>query len=457
MKITKKMKINKTLIYVVVSVCAVFVFLIPFAKRLFDQIPDYKWDTQLVGNTKSKEPFGAKYLAEYLQEYWKGKKYVETNVDTALAKYGQMYVNYLFVGSGEQSSDSTTIARYIGKANVGNRLLFAGLDAPHIIENLLINIENEDASWGVANDFNINDFLNNPSEMHRITLYFKNMKEAKRPHTIKIWKNMATCHINSALDADSSFLTYSTYYDCYGNIPHGSYTSLIAKNGKRDIAARRDIGKGCITICSSFAFFTNYAVKDDDLRIGMEHIMEATFDKSLPLVIIYNNEDMDTSDRDKEDSMFGVLLQHPSTSLFLWLLCIALVLAIFVNGRRRRRAETVRKKAHNSSINYIKHLATIYTDETDYSELLRIEKQVLLYRLRKEFYFDMRTRDYTEVSQFAEHIATTKGLRLENVKEVLNTLEELTASGVEVDARSYRLCLGQLSQLKMNNDSNAKG
>ena len=133
------------------------------------------------------------------------------------------------------------------------------------------------------------------------------------------------------------------------------------------------------------------------------------------------------------------------------------VLAIFVNGRRRRRAETVHEKAQNSSINYIRHLATIYTDETNYNELLRIEKRVLLYRLRKEYYFDMRTRDFTEVSQFAEHIATTKGLRLENIKEVLNTLEELTASGVEVDARSYRLCLGQLSQLKMNNDSNAKG
>lgn len=440
-----KMKINKTLIYSVVGICAICLFLVPYGKRIFGQIPDYKWDIRHMGNIKNKEPFGAKYLDEYLHEYWNGKLYVETDVDTALKKYGKMRMNYLIVNAKGEYDDSIHIVRYITKANEGNRMLFAGIKH-QIIENLTINLESDDASWGRENYFDIYEYLNNPNEMKRINLYLRNKRDADKPYSIKTWKNMATWHMNSALEEDS-ILTYTNYYDCYGDIPHGTYTSLIGKNGTKDVAARRDIGKGCITLSCSFTFFTNYAVSDDDLRIGMEHLMEATFDRSLPLAIIYNDGD-ESSSYTEDGTMFAVLLKHPATALFLWLLCIALVLAIFVNGRRRRRAETVHEKAQNSSINYIRHLATIYTDETNYNELLRIEKRVLLYRLRKEYYFDMRTRDFTEVSQFAEHIATAKGLNAESVREVLTTLEELTANSVEVDAQSYRLCLGQLAMIK---------
>ena len=437
------MKINKTLIYIAVGVCTMCLFIIPYGKRICDQIPDYKWDTHHMGNTKSKEPFGAKYLDEYLHEYWKGKVYVESDVDTALAKYGKRRMNYLFVNAEGDYYDSIHIARYISKANIGNRMLFAGLEQA-IIENLTINLENENNGMGF--EFDVRDFLNNPQGMKRITLFLKNSKNDGKPHSITTWGNMTGWVMNSALELDS-INTYTDYYDCYGDIPMGTYTSLISTKSKKDQAARRDIGKGCITFSLGYTFFTNYAVSDDELRVGMEHLMEATFDRSLPLVIIYNSGVDFTSGMDN-GTMFGVLLERPSTALFIWLLCIALVLVIFVNGRRRRRAETVREKAHNSSINYIRHLATIYTDETNYNELLRIEKRVLLYRLRKEYYFDMRTRDFTEVSQFAEHIASTKGLKTESVREVLTTLEELTANSVEVDAQSYRLCLGQLATIK---------
>ena len=59
----------------------------------------------------------------------------------------------------------------------------------------------------------------------------------------------------------------------------------------------------------------------------------------------------------------------------------------------------------------------------------------------------MRTRNFSEVSQFASILAANRGLNEEHVKEVLSTLEELTASGVQVDAKSYRLCLEQLDTI----------
>lgn len=436
---------HATWIYIAAGICIVCVLLIPYGKRLYDQIPKYEWEEKQMGSTKSKEPFGAKYLDEYLHDYWKGKLYVEADADSAFAKFGKKKANYLFVNSGYQVADSAHIFQLISMANTGNRVLIADMEY-EIARRLLIE------TWrGESDYFNIQDFLDRENEISRISLYLCEKSNGK-PDSIMVWENMVTETIcilqEDSLQNDTTedgIVIADEYCDFYGDLPLGSYTPLISFNDKWDVAARRDIGKGCITLSfNNHLFFTNYAVQNKDLRIGMKHIMECTFDKSLPLIIIYNDYEDET---DTDGTPFMVLLKHPATALFLWLLCAALALAIIFNTRRRRRPENVNKKVQNSSINFIRHLATIYTDDTDYRELLRIEKRVLLYKLRKEFYFDMRTRDFSEVSQFASILAANRGLNEERVKEVLSTLEELTASGVQVDARSYRLCLEQLDTI----------
>lgn len=431
-KIFTFMTRHTAMIYGGIAVCVVCIFLFPYGKRLYDQFPRYEWEPNHQGNVKNKEAFGAKYLDEYLHETWLGKIYVETEED-ALRKFRNKRANYLFFNNYDK--DSLEIANIISNANKGNRYIFVGTNTD-LIENLDINAT-------AGNEyFDIKEFHYGNHE--RKTLIIKNGK-GKSTTSIRLWGEMAYDNfMSSALDQDS-IIVHTPFYHCYGNLPKGTYTPLISLTSGYDIAARRNIGNGCITIVYSFAFFTNYAASDDDMRKGMEHVMNATFDKRLPLVIVYNEEE--SSGNLTGGSSFSVLLSHPCTALFLWLLLLALLLAVFVNGRRRQRAESEHKKSANSSISYIRHLATIYTKDTDYSELLKIEKRVLLYKLRKEYYFDMRTRDYTEVSQFAEHIANTKHLDKEAVKEVLTTLEELTAPGVQVDDKAYRVCLEQIQPL----------
>ena len=80
---------HATWIYILAGICIVCVLLIPYGKRIYDQIPQYEWEEEHMGSTKSKEPFGAKYLDEYLHDYWKGKLYVEADADSAFAKFGK--------------------------------------------------------------------------------------------------------------------------------------------------------------------------------------------------------------------------------------------------------------------------------------------------------------------------------------------------------------------------------
>lgn len=436
---------HSTLVYSLAGVCMLCIFLLPYGKRIYDQTPRYEWESGNMGKVKSDEPFGARYLDEYLHEYWKDKVYVTEDVDSAFSKYGKQRANYIFLNSCKD--DSLHIARYISRANTGDRFLIAGTSTG-IIESLIIKVRNKEGVWE-GNEFNINDFINSPDERRRklqLSPY-----NNKNPKYIRIWDKMIPWTMQSAVEQDSLLVQDEDYFcnflSCYGDIGIGTYSSLLTLGNNQDVAARRDIGNGCITFSFSFALFSNYAVQDKDLRIGMEHIMEQTFNKSLPLVIVYSGDDAQPENEEFYISMYEVLLRNPASALFLWLLTAALILAIVVNGRRRRRAEDVRRKSYNSSISFIQHLATLYSAGTNYTELLCIEKRVLLYRLRKEYYFDMRTRNFTKISQFAEHVANTKGLSREQVAEVLSTLEELTAPGVHVEAESYRLCINQVDEV----------
>ena len=248
---------HTAMIYGGIAVCVVCIFLFPYGKRLYDQFPRYEWEPNHQGNVKNKEDFGAKYLDEYLHETWLGKIYVETEED-ALRKFRNKRANYLFFNNYDK--DSLEIANIISNANKGNRYIFVGTNTD-LIENLDIN-----ATAG-NKYFDIKEFHYGNHE--RKTLIIKNGK-GKSTTSIRLWGEMAYDNfMSSALDQDS-IIVHTPFYHCYGNLPKGTYTPLISLTSGYDIAARRNIGNGCITIVYSFAFFTNYAASDDDMRKGME-------------------------------------------------------------------------------------------------------------------------------------------------------------------------------------------
>ena len=42
---------HATWIYIAASICIVCVLLLPYGKRIYDQIPQYEWDTKQMGST----------------------------------------------------------------------------------------------------------------------------------------------------------------------------------------------------------------------------------------------------------------------------------------------------------------------------------------------------------------------------------------------------------------------
>ena len=420
---------NATLVYSVVIICVLCLICLPYGRRIINQIPEYEWDTRNIGEQDSKDPFGAKYLDEYLHEQWNGKVYVMNNADSILHKYRNKRINILFLN---KRIESQYITPYADKANAGSHLLFVGSSS----YNFVLKFFGQPDYSEYFHDFDIKDFLHHPTARKHKKLKLLGGKYSNNPTYIRMWDNMV----------DDAFILQEDSADTNTKEFTAGITPLIEIcDQESHMAVKKDIGKGCITCVSNEILFTNYALQDEDLRIGIEHVIDNTFDKSLPLVIAYDVRERE--EKAESTSAFMVLLERPATALFLWLMVAAFLLAIFINGRRRRRVEQIRKKSQNSSIDYIKHLATIYTNSIDYSELLTIEKRVMLYKFRKEYYFDTRTRNFSSISQFAEHVAAAKHLDVEKVRSILKTLEELSNATGSVDAKSYRLCLEQLNIL----------
>ena len=163
-KVLNFMSKHTALVYGVIAVCVICIFLFPYGKRLYNQFPTYKWDIKHMGNIENEEAFGAKYLDEYLHKTWHGKIYVE-NAEDALKKYRKKKANFLFIN--EYENDSAATANIISRANNGSRFLYATTD-DYFIENLNIYALEESPS------FDIKDFLRNPREQKRETLYLRN-------------------------------------------------------------------------------------------------------------------------------------------------------------------------------------------------------------------------------------------------------------------------------------------
>lgn len=447
-------------LYIIAAVCAVYVALIPYGIRIYNQRVEFDWDFNKTGNINSEEPFGAFYFKQYLEDKWRKPVYVEYDgLHDINKKYGKSKCNYIifrtlsyYSYSGKDEMDECFDMVYDG-----NRIIMGKIDND-LLSALYID-------YSHTTDFSIPDFSNKGYSPARHPVYLINGK--KKHDGVKYFEMWADL-LNFSLSAhrwqrlgnedDNEEYDESTSYEYYyRKRDKGSMTPLMQDSDNDTYAIRRNLGRGSITVLGSYAFLSNYGVQTENNRIAVDYLLRECFDSSKPIVIVCNNLDRKDSElNDNEEygnnnSMYSVLLNNPSSRIFLWLLLVALLLAVFVNSRRRQRAKNELEKPRNSSIVYAKHLATLYNNKTDYVDLLKIEQRVLLYRLRKDYRFDIRTKDFTHISQFASLVANSHKLNADDVRKVLLRLESLTTDSIVVSQKDHLACIKSLDGIFKNN------
>lgn len=145
---------------------------------------------------------------------------------------------------------------------------------------------------------------------------------------------------------------------------------------------------GSILLLGTPIVLTNYAAVDPEWRRLLAHLIAPLADR--PVVRIpYPTKDADSGTRDETGSVLNFFLERPPLQLLVWLLALMGILAVVVNGRRRYRSTVHHPLPHNSSLLFLRQVATLYDRRTDYGGLLRNEVRMLLHVLRREFRFDL--------------------------------------------------------------------
>lgn len=443
--IVKFMHRYQRLVFVVSAVFIIAIIGYPLVMKQLDRRVKYDWyEYTNYGEPLSKEPFGQYYLDEYLRKAWKGKFEVDSTFLGAMKKHSGKRCNYLVFDcemESYQMEDSLNL--FLGKVRNGNNFIFAN----HKVESLSLLLGVDDY-W--SSSFQVSDFNKENTELQKKTIGSPKASGRGLTDTCRVWTNMMNSHM--IYNPDSIVLPYYAEGWKY-RAPKGTVKRNVVDGNDFCYVMTVNLGKGKALFNGSLAFFTNYAMSEPRLWKLNEKVINETFDKSLPLVVVYSQYGNEyNSSFSGEDLLFSALLKNPSTALALYILLAMLLLWVLVNSRRKRRAETEMEREHNSSVSYVEHLATLYTINSDYKELLELEQRKLLYRLRKEFRFDIQTSDFTLPSDYSAILAKSKGYDEMKVKEALLQLEALTGGEGSVNRDSYTKCMKLLIEALRSKD-----
>lgn len=436
---TKKTTLKEKLIYAALAVLGIALTVIGYV--YLDTHRTYDWSGFDFGYSKQTSPRGAYYLKEFLKEEWEGEiiydgygvDYNEYLSDKK-QKYNVLSFDYSAFEFNEETKKydivSDELNSIVSLLNKGNNFIFAA-DSEDLYT--LLGLYSETNLIFAISDFDDKEHI--PDSIGIMT-----MSDDTICH---LWDNMISKYYTSRVKDNP----YEKYLH---NIPHRRVTTLL-KNGEKPLCIRNQVGNGYATFVGSELLFSNYGVSREDTKQAIRYIIDNTFDKSLPLLVIfkdYEDIEQETDTSVERSNILDVLLANPGTNLAITILLITFLLTLLFNSRRRRRAEEERKRERNSSINYTKHLASLYDQTSDYKELLITEQRMLLYNLRKEYRFDISTHSFTRPSEFAPMIAKSKSLDQKQVADALRTLEYYTEKDGAINERLYIKCIEAIEFLR---------
>lgn len=418
--------IKKALIAVLMLAVLGFV-----ASYVMESYVRHDWSKKHYGNMTSTEPFGAYYLKQHLEETWKGGAETDTTLIGAMQKRKGKPCNYIVYSAQYSYVDIYDKEALLNAILRGSNIIIVGSNSD-MLSMFHVNDYTEF-------DFDIKYVSNRSSHYERKGLLLNNKDASCSAWSFLLEK---TFEISPYLDDLDDELNVE------GRV--NSTRSVLKDTGGQTYVMQRKMNKGSITFAGYEALFSNYAVSDNATCKLMDDVLGSVLDKNKPVVLVScvaEMEEMEYAGNGNLDPTYQVMLNHEGSALAIYILLAALVLLLIVNGRRRRAAMKQEQLERNSTISFIKHLATLYTLRSDYTELLRIEQRSLLYRLRKEYRFDYTTKDFTKPSDYASHIARSKELDVNKIREALQLMERLTSTTGNLSRKQYIDCLKMVERV----------
>lgn len=208
---------------------------------------------------------------------------------------------------------------------------------------------------------------------------------------------------------------------------HNKYTipanKITSEEVKAALAAHAKVGKGNLYVISAAHCFTNAGILDDKTLPFVVNTMDMIADKPVVRVTEPYNIGMNPSEAAEEEeqeaeSIFSFFHKNKALNLMLYIVLAGILLAIFFNARRRQRAINVRKPERNTTLSFIRQIASLYNTNTDYKQLYINKLYAFAELLRKKTGADIFNCSEKDI----QAIARRTGLSQDEIRTQIEVL-----------------------------------
>lgn len=214
-------------------------------------------------------------------------------------------------------------------------------------------------------------------------------------------------------------------------VDSGRVGRTLATDAKgRAVLVRLDYGRGHFYLCSVPAAFANYYA----LRPATANFAAAAF-AYLPVRRTWWDE-FQKQGRVGEQSLLRLLFEHDALSWAYYLLCLAALLFVLVEARRRQRIIPTINQLPNTTLRFARTVASLYRQGSNHA--LIAEKKVGLFMDYLRTRFHETSPDFSDEA-FRERLSQKAGVPRPRVDELLRTVNFARTAPILNDQQLLKL------------------
>lgn len=238
--------------------------------------------------------------------------------------------------------------------------------------------------------------------------------EATTPVSFKPNDSTSINFVNPALKETKNYTFLQGTIDQYfSKIDDGKTTILSINNNHKPVFLKVPYGKGAFFIHAAPLCFSNYFLL---FRHNASYTSKALSYIPQNVSKIYWDEFYKSEQKQGRTTPFRFFLSNEYLRWALRLALIGLLLYIFFEMKRRQRTIPVITPLQNSTLDFVKTVASVYYNEKDNNGIAGQKIKYFLEYVRNRFNIATQTLD----EDFAEQLHRKSGVKMEDISELVS-------------------------------------
>ena len=201
------------------------------------------------------------------------------------------------------------------------------------------------------------------------------------------------------------------------------------------------VGEGEIIWASTPLLFTNYGILDRDNYLYVFRLLSQLGRLPVVRTEAYNPKAEDEA----EQTPLRYILSQPPLRWALYLTLLTLLLFMVFTARRRQRVIPVIKAPENRSLEFVRHIGTLYALRKDYRDIVLKKYAYFAEELRRVLHIDLT--DASADDRHLQRLFEQTGIERQKLEELVHGLRRLAAQEGQISEDEMTRYLRQMNEV----------